>query len=115
ATHFGVACPTCQFGACASSVLRTGSPVIRGSLCALREAEICPAFSVHSATLSVIHRMCAQAASRLARSAAFGFGKVYWCGIDHTTGCLKSFGSGATVKSTFASRRPVKFHDPAIH
>jgi hypothetical protein len=28
---------------------------------------------------------------------------------------LKSRGTGATVKSTFASRRPVKFQEPAIH
>ena len=32
-----------------------------------------------------------------------------------TTGCLKRRGTGATVNSTFASLRPVKFHDPAIH
>jgi hypothetical protein len=28
---------------------------------------------------------------------------------------LKSRGTGAAVKSAFASRRPVKFHEPAIH
>src|SRR5262245_41534783 len=115
ATHFGVACAICQFGAWASKVLRTGSPVMRGSLCDLRLAETCPAFSVHSATRSVIHRTCTHVASRFARSAAFGFGKLYWCGIDHTTGSLKRRGTGATVNSTLASRRPVKFQEPAIH
>jgi len=50
ATHFGVGWPTCQLGAWPSSVLSTGSPVTRGSLCALRLAETWPAFSVHSAT-----------------------------------------------------------------
>src|SRR5688572_21626602 len=114
ATHFGVAWPTCQLGAWASSVLRTGSAVIRGSVCALRLAETWPALSVHSATWSVIQRTCAHAASRRARSAVFTLGKLYWWVIDHTVGCLKSRGSGATVKSTFASRRPVKFHEPAI-
>ena len=59
--------------------------------------------------------MWAHAASRLAASTAFGFGKVNWCGIVQTTGCLKRRGTGATAKSTFASRSPVKFHEPAIH
>src|SRR5258707_5980990 len=59
--------------------------------------------------------MYAHAASRLALSAALGLGKVNWCGIDHTTGCLNNLGTGATAKSTFASRSPVKFHEPAIH
>ena len=78
-------------------------------------AETCPALSVHSATWSVIQRIWVHAASRLAASAAFGLGNVYWCGMDHTTGCLKSRGTGATVNSTLASRSPVKFHEPAIH
>src|SRR5439155_14172670 len=73
------------------------------------------ALSVHSATWSVIHRMWVQAPSRFARSAALGFGNVYWCGMLHTIGCLNRRGTGATVKSTFASRRPVKFQEPAIH
>ncbi len=81
----------------------------------LREAETWPALSVHSATLSVIQRMWVHAASRLAASAAFGLGKLYWCGIDQTTGCLKSRGTGATANSTLASRSPVKFQEPAIH
>ncbi len=33
----------------------------------------------------------------------------------HTVGCLKIRGTGLTTKSTFASRRPVKFQEPAIH
>src|SRR5712692_12118764 len=96
ATHFGVGCPPCQFGAWASRVRRTGSPVMRGSECGLRRAETCPAFSVYSATWSLIQRMYAHAASRLALSPALGLGKVNWCGIDHTTGCLNSRGTGLT-------------------
>ncbi len=89
---------------------------MRGSAWLLRLAETCPALSVHSATLSVIQRTCAQAASRLARSAApFGFGKVYWCGIAQTTACLNRRGTGTATKSTLASRRPAKFQEPAIH
>src|SRR5262249_22725416 len=88
ATHFGVGCPACQVGAWASSVRRTGSVVMRGSECALRTADTWPALSVHSATWSVIQRMWVHAASRRARSTAFGFGNVYWWGIVHTIGCL---------------------------
>src|SRR5438477_4738677 len=29
------------------------------------------------------------------------------------SGCLNSLGTGLTAKSTFASRSPVKFHEPA--
>src|SRR4029077_17797723 len=39
ATHLGVDWPTCQFGACASSVRSTGSAVTRGSVWPLRLAE----------------------------------------------------------------------------
>src|SRR5688572_6790445 len=91
ATHLGVGWPACQFGACARSVFSTGSALMRGSAWALRAAETWPALSVQSATWSVIQRMCVHAASRRAASAAFGLGNVYWCGIDHTTGCLNSF------------------------
>ena len=89
--------------------------MIRGSECALRNAETWPALSVHSATWSVIQRMCAQHASRFAGSAALGLGNEYWCGIVQTTGCFRSRGIGATAKSTLASRRPATFQDPASH
>jgi hypothetical protein len=72
------------------------------------------ALSVQSATLSVIQRTCVQAASRRALSAVFTLGKLYWCGIDQTVGCLNRRGSGAATNSTLASRRPVKFQEPAI-
>jgi hypothetical protein len=50
ATHFGVAWAICQFGACARSVLSTGSPVMRASVWDLRLADTCPALRVQSAT-----------------------------------------------------------------
>src|SRR5439155_11288554 len=90
------------------------SPVIRESACGLRNADTCPALRVQSATWSLIQRTWAHAASRLAASTLFLFGSVYWCGIVHTTGCLNRRGTGAATKSTFASRRPVKFQEPAI-
>src|SRR5215470_11120597 len=59
--------------------------------------------------------MYAHAPSRLAASADLGLGNVNWCGMVHTVGCLKMAGSALTAKSTLASRRPVKFQEPAIH
>src|SRR5580765_5068064 len=114
-THLGVDWPKYQLPVWARKAFRYGSPAMRGSEWLFLDAEIWPARSVHSTTLSVIHRICVNTASRFAGSGAFGLGNTYWCGPAHATCRLKRRGTGATAKSSFASRRPVKFHEPASH